>query len=328
VSLHACYASAWVSVILPAAVDDPYPLALFLPVLIALLADPSSWYFRDLARAAEARGHRCVRGEFSRLSGRVGLGRNQVLLEEDPLGTADVVVVRSMPPGSLEQVVLRMDFLSRLEQAGTLVMNPPKGLECAIDKYLTTSRLAAAGLPVPPTICCQTAEQGLAAIAELGGDVVIKPLFGSEGRGIVRVSDPDLGWRVCTTLERLGAALYVQQFIDHGGCDYRVMVLGDRVLGGMRRRSAIDFRTNVARQGTGEPYAPTEREGALALAAAAAVGLPFAGIDLMYDRAGNVTVIEVNGVPGWRAFATVNQQDVADQFVRYLEAQRTGISSS
>ena len=68
-----------------------------------------------------------------------------------------------------------------------------------------TARLQQAGLPVPPTAVCETAEAALAAFDQLGGDVVVKPLFGSEGRGIVRVSDPDLAVRVFRTLERLQA---------------------------------------------------------------------------------------------------------------------------
>jgi ribosomal protein S6--L-glutamate ligase len=223
-----------------------------------------------------------------------------------------------MPLGSLEQVVFRMNVLARLEASGIPVVNPPKSLECAIDKYLTTSRLAAAGLPVPDTVVCQTAEQALAAREQLGGDVVVKPLFGAEGRGIVRVSDADLGWRVFSALERIGAVLYLQQYIDHGGSDVRVLVLGRSVLGGMRRIATTGFRTNVSQQGRAERHDPTDQERDLALRAVAAVGAQFAGVDLLYDRSGRCHVIEVNGVPGWQAFARVNQMDIAAAFVAWL----------
>ncbi len=289
------------------------------PVHIAILADAESWYFRELRRAAEGRGHQCVRGDFSAIVGAVVQNEPLLALGAEQTGPVDRVVVRSMPPGSLEQVILRMDVLARLEAAGIPVVNPPKALECAIDKYLTTARLAAAGWPVPDTVCCQTAEQALEWFHRLGADVVVKPLFGSEGRGIVRVSDPDLAWRVFTALDRIDAAIYLQRFVDHGGCDYRLLVLGDRLLGAMRRRSEGDFRTNVARQGIGEAHAPTESEMELAFQAAQIVGAPFAGIDLLYDHAGAVSVIEVNAVPGWKAFARVNHIDVAAEFIRYLE---------
>ena len=96
-----------------------------------------------------------------------------------------------MPPGSLEQVVFRMDVLNRLQARGVTVLNSPRALEMCVDKYLASACLETAGLPVPPTIVCQDAETALEAFEQLGGDVVVKPLFGSEGRGMVRVSDPD-----------------------------------------------------------------------------------------------------------------------------------------
>src|SRR5205085_5226766 len=104
----------------------------------------------------------------------------------------DAVIVRTMPPGSLEQVVFRMDLLHRLEASGRRVLNPPRALEVCVDKYLASARLDAAGLPTPPTIVCQDAEAAVAAFQELGGDVVVKPLFGSEGKGMVRVNDVEM----------------------------------------------------------------------------------------------------------------------------------------
>jgi len=205
-----------------------------------------------------------------------------------------------------------------LEASGVQVINPPKALECAVDKYLTTARLSAAGLPVPDTVVCESPEAARTAFDQLGGDVVVKPLFGAEGRGIVRVSDPDLAQRVFFTLSRMQSVLYLQRFIDHGGSDVRVLVLDGKVLGGMRRISPNDFRTNVSRQAHAEPHQPTDQECEWAQRAVAATGAVFAGVDILYDRDGRGYVIEVNAVPGWKAFARTNQLDVADVFVRCL----------
>lgn len=288
-------------------------------VNVALLAQPESWYFRDLSRALTARGHPVQRWEFPEIVARIGCDSERFAVGDAHVSDVDAVVVRTMPPGSLEQVVLRMDWLARLEARGVRVVNSPKALECAVDKYLTTSRLAAAGLPVPDTVVCESAAAALTALKELGGDAVVKPLFGSEGRGIVRVSDPDLGARVFHTLERIQAVQYLQRFIDHGGSDVRVLVLGGRVLGGMRRVSPHDFRTNVARNATAQRHTPTMQECDWALQAAAVTGAMFAGVDVLYDRHGRGYVIEVNAVPGWKAFAATNQIDVADRFVQWLE---------
>ena len=301
---------------------------------IGILANDGSWYCSDIERAAGERGHTCARLEFARLAGEHGMRQADDRCPATGavrLSGFDAVLVRTMPPGSLEQVVFRMDLLVRAESAGVRIMNSPKAVECAVDKYLTTARLEAAGLAVPPTVVCQDSETAMDAFVELGGDVVVKPLFGAEGRGICRVSDPDLAFRTFRTLQRLGAVLYIQQFVDHPGYDTRVLVLNGRVLGGMRRFGDGDFRTNVSRRGRSARYSPTDSECEIALQAADAVGALFAGIDLLTtgtdkqsgggSAASRPYVIEANGVPGWRAFNRVNGTDVASSLVRCLESE-------
>jgi ribosomal protein S6--L-glutamate ligase len=278
---------------------------------IALLAGGDGWHVRDLQRAAVRRGHEAVAVDFRRLGAGVAMASN-------PLAGCEAVLVRTMPPGSLEQVVFRMDLLHRWQAQGIPVLNPPGALETCVDKYLASARLEAAGLPVPPTIVCQHADAALEAFAALGGDVVVKPLFGSEGRGMVRVADPDLAWRTFRTLERLQCVLYLQQFIAHPGWDLRVFVLGGRVLTAMRRHARGGWRTNVAQGGRGEPVRLAAAEERLALRAAAAVGAAAAGVDLLPGPGGAWYVLEVNAVPGWRALAPVTDVDVAAEMVRFL----------
>src|SRR5438876_2140252 len=208
----------------------------------AILAGGEGWHVRDLQRAAASLGHDAVAVDFRRVQAAVGGA-------PDSLSDYDGVLVRTMPPGSLEQVVFRMDVLHRLERRGVRVLNPPAAVEACVDKYVTTSRLEAAGLRVPPTVACQHADAALEAFEALGGDVVVKPLFGSEGRGMVRVSDPELAWRTFRAVERTQGVLYLQQFIRHPGWDLRIFVLGGDVLATMRRRSRGDWRTNVAQGG-------------------------------------------------------------------------------
>jgi ribosomal protein S6--L-glutamate ligase len=285
------------------------------------LGNEGSWYYQDLHRAAAILNHDIARLDFPHIASWVHAEETRLVSGEYSLASFDAVIVRTMPPGSLEQVVYRMDALAALEAAGVLVVNPAKAVECAVDKFLTTHRLQRAGLPVPRTVVCEDAEAAMTAFAELGGDVVVKPLFGSEGRGIVRVSDPDLAWRTFRALERLNAVLYLQEFIDHPGWDVRVMVLGGRILGAMRRVNPLDFRTNVSRRASIEPHLPTAMEEAWALAAASAVGAWFAGVDVLYNRAGLGYVIEVNAVPGWRAFAKATGKDIAVELVQKIEAR-------
>jgi ribosomal protein S6--L-glutamate ligase len=277
---------------------------------IAILSSGNGWHARDLQRAATLLGHTAEPIDFRRVSAAIP--------NHTSLSAYDAVIVRTMPPGSLEQVVFRMDVLHQLEAAGKRVSNPPRALEICVDKYLASARLDAAGLPTPPTIVCQDAEAAITAFHQLGGDVVVKPLFGSEGKGMVRVSDIEIAWRTFRTLERLQNILYVQQFIRHPGWDLRVFVINNRVLTAMRRHAKDDWRTNVAQGGRAECVTPTAEEERLALAAARAVGTSVAGIDLLPRPDGGYYVLEVNAVPGWRALAPTTGIDVAREIVRFV----------
>jgi ribosomal protein S6--L-glutamate ligase len=276
---------------------------------IALLASPDSWYAQDLARAAAGR-YEVTPVAFGNLASAVQTGRLQVASGEVPLDAFDCVLVRTMPPGSLEQVVFRMDALGRLEAAGTAVINPARAIEAAVDKYLATAKLQAAGLAVPRTIVCQSVDQAMEAFAALGEDVVVKPLFGSEGRGIARLSDEALALRAFKMLAGLGAVIYVQKFIEHRHCDFRLLVIGERVLG-MKRCNDADWRTNISRGARAEPLEVTAELAELAHRAAASVGASLAGVDLLPARDGTLYAIEVNAVPGWKALARVVEQDIA-----------------
>lgn len=279
---------------------------------IAVLGNPGSWYCNDLKRVAKKHDIRFSRIDFCQLVAAVGNSSPALSGNDVDLSTVDALIVRTMPPGSLEQVVFRMDALWRLEAAGVTILNSPKSIECAVDKYLTTSRLQLAGLNVPETVVCENSEAALEAFEQLGGDVVVKPIFGSEGRGLMRVSDPDIALRTFRTLERINAVLYLQKFIAHEGYDIRALVLDGKVIGGMKRSCPGDFRTNVSRNGKAEPHTLTDSEQELALRAAEAIGTRFAGVDLLSEQSGTCYVIEVNAVPGWRAFQQVTGIDVAE----------------
>ncbi len=158
----------------------------------------------------------------------------------------------------------------------------------------------------------------MTAFANLGGDVVLKPLFGSEGRGMVRITDEETAWRTFRVLEQTGQVIYLQQFVKHPGWDLRAFVIGGKVIAAMRRTAGDDWRTNVAQGGTAERVTLSDSEVSLALRAAEVVGCPLAGVDLLPGPGGELFVIEVNAVPGWKALASACGVDVAKEVVRFL----------
>lgn len=279
---------------------------------VVVVSGKRGWHVQDLERAAAEMGIGLTWRDLHEVQAEVPSG---------PLSepARQRLLVRTLPAGSLEQVIFRLSWLHYWQASGAVVCNKPAALEACVDKFATSWRLAAAGVATPATRVSQTARQALADFNELGGDVVVKPLFGSEGRGQLRISDPDLMWRTAITLERLQAVLYLQRFIPHPGWDVRVLVLGGRVLGAMRRvASSGQWRSNVAQGAAAEPWPIDEELARLSVAAANAVGADFAGVDLLRDERGRWLVLEVNGVPGWRAFAPVTGVDVACRLLDYL----------
>jgi ribosomal protein S6--L-glutamate ligase len=274
-------------------------------VTLAILSGGTGWHVQDLLRAAADLSLTATPLDFR-------------LLTSDSLNPFDAVLVRTMPAGSLEQVVFRMDVLHAFAASGRPVLNPPRAVETCVDKHLTDVRLRAAGLPVPDTLVCQTADDALAGFERLGGDVVVKPLFGSEGRGMVRVTDRELAWRTVRAIEQTGGVLYLQRFVRHPGWDVRAFVIGGRVVAAMKRSARGDWRTNVAQGGTAEPFDLAAAERQLAVRAAAAAGAVVAGVDLLPGPAGEWSVIEVNAVPGWRALSEVCRLDVAKAVINHL----------
>jgi len=284
---------------------------------IGILARADGWYFRDLERAAAGRCQ-LETLRFDQLAAVVGgAAGGRVSAEDGDLGQLDVLLVRSMPPGSLEQIIFRMDALGQLAAGGLPIVNSPRAMETAIDKYLTTARLAAAGLETPETVVCQNREEALAAFHQLGGDVVVKPLFGGEGRGVARLADAALAERTFQLLAQLGAVVYLQRFVEHEGGDLRLMIVGQQVLG-MRRHNPLDWRSNASRGASCEPLAVADDLEKIARRAAAAVGAEIAAVDLLPGLDGRLYAIEVNASPGWRALSRTLGVDVAALVLDHL----------
>ena len=285
---------------------------------VAILSARQGWHTDQLCRALAERGHEGRVLPYETLVAHLGGGGSAPAMTagDEDLGACAAVLARIIPAGSLEQIVFRVDALHTLEERGIPVVNPARTIERTVDKLWTTALLEQAGLRVPETVVCEGADVALAAFRALG-DVIVKPLFGSMGLGMVRVTDEDMAFRVFRTLETLRGVYYVQRTIDHGGCDVRAFVVGSRVIGAIER-SAPGWKTNLARGGHARPVTLEPEQTELALAAARAVGADYAGVDLLPARDGTVYVVEVNGIPGWRGLQEATSHDVAAAIVELL----------
>jgi ribosomal protein S6--L-glutamate ligase len=287
---------------------------------VAVVGEPTGWHVGRLTQRLTALGHRATVVRWRDIGATAGDCPER--FSPAALDEADAVVVRGMPGAAatddrLESVVFRMDALARLAARGTAVINSPRALEAAIDKYLSAARLAAAALPVPRCRVAQGLEAADQARQELGGDCALKPIFGSQGRGIVRVSSrADL---VAATPDPGTNHLYLlQEFVPHRGWDVRVLVVGPRVFAMRRLAAPGDWRTNVALGGTPEPFEPPADWVELAIRAARCLETEVAGVDLLPAADGRVLLLEVNGVPGWRALEASTGHDVTGAVAEYI----------
>jgi RimK family alpha-L-glutamate ligase len=285
-----------------------------------ILSARTGWHTDELCRALGERGHLGVVLPYESLVARIA---NDSRLEsaDVPVFDADVVLARIIPGGSLEQIIFRVDALHWIEDRGIPVVNSPRAIERTVNKFYTTALLREAGLPTPETVVCESIDSAMTAVRAMG-DVVIKPIFGSLGHGMVRVSDPDVAIRVVRALDQTRAVFYVQRAIDHGGRDVRAFVVGGRVLGAIERHAPEgDWRTNVARGASARAFELPPAWEQLALRAAAAVGADYAGVDLLPSRDGDVFVLEVNGIPGWEGLQQATGLDVAAAIVEHAIAR-------
>jgi len=288
-------------------------------VRIAILAARQGWHTEELCRALAERGHEGRVLPYEALVARLGGAGSALSASGEDLGGCAAVLARIIPAGSLEQVIFRVDALHTLEERGIPVINSPRAIERTVDKLWTSALLERAGLPVPETVVCEHPDEALAAFRALG-DVIVKPLFGSMGLGMVRVTTEEMAFRVFRTLETIRGVYYVQRAIDHEGCDVRAFVVGDRVVGAIERRAA-GWRTNIARGGQARAITPSGPWAELALRAARAVGADYAGVDLLPAPDGTVYVVEVNGIPGWRGLQQATSSDVAAAIVEHCLAR-------
>jgi RimK family alpha-L-glutamate ligase len=193
------------------------------------------------------------------------------------------------------------------------VVNGPWAIEQTIDKFLASALLARAGLATPRTIACERAEDALEAYDELGGDVIVKPLFGSMGAGMTRVDDRDVAYRVFHALELERAVYYLQEALPPDR-DMRAFVVGGRVLAAIERIGS-GWRGNLARGAQARAADLSAEQERLCVEAAAALGADYAGVDLLGDR-----VLELNGIPGWHGLQEATGADVAAALVEHVES--------
>ena len=275
---------------------------------IAVAVSEPDWQARSLLEAFRALGAeaRAIRLADCAFDTAVRSGLRIAGFEELP----QAVLVRTIGAGTFEEVTRRLGILHALGGLGVVVWNRATAIERCVDKSMTSFLLARAGVATPASFAVEGREPAEAMVRREQGPLVVKPLFGSQGRGLRLVRQP----QELPEQEAVAGVYYLQRFVPTGEAtgfrDFRLLVCGGAVLAAMTRR-ACDWITNVRRGGVPEALSPDDDLVAAALGAVEAVGADYAGVDLIRDPGGEAMVIEVNSMPGWRGLQSVTEASIA-----------------
>lgn len=279
---------------------------------IGILSSQRGYHVLALEAAVRAKGCEPLFFNITRLAGRIR-GAPAVEARGADIGACRAVIVRTIPAGSLEQIIFRMDVLHRLENLGVRVINSASAIERTVDKYYTSFLLADAGIPTPRSLVTEDFDAALEACRTMG-DVILKPLFGSEGKGMVRVGDEETAYRVLRAWELNRNIYYIQEYLPHFQEDIRAFVVGGRVEAAMLRRGT-GWKTNFSQGAEVRPVELSARMAELALEASRLLGLDYAGVDLMRAEDGETYVLEINSIPGWRGLQKTTSRDIAGSII-------------
>ncbi|MEQ1637465.1 MAG: RimK family alpha-L-glutamate ligase [Methylococcales bacterium] len=292
---------------------------------VVIFTDDPGWHGRQLSLAFGVRGY-CA--EYVSITACKLVIDGSSLPIEIPgflQKLPDAIFVRGVPGGSLEEVVFYLDILHALKIVGVPVYNDACAIEKSVDKGMTSFLLQQAGLPTPVTWEVRDCSEALTIVEKelaQGRMVMSKPLFGSQGEGIRRIEKmSDSLW-----LTSSRGIYYLQRFVQCGGdgfSDMRVFVINGQAVAAMRRRGQ-SWLNNVARGAYCEIVAIDTGMGQLAVQAALALNMDYAGVDIIQDQSGRYTIIEVNSIPAWKGLQSVCEINIAqlmvdDLLVRYLD---------
>jgi tetrahydromethanopterin:alpha-L-glutamate ligase len=312
---------------------------------VAIMTDESGWHTRQLQAALRARGcmGRCVDLADCRID--TSASWHGLVIPGFGRELPDAVLVRGIAGGTFEQVTKRLGVLHALRDLGVPVYNDARAIERSVDKSMTSLLLHAARIPTPPTWATESqAHAQRIAMREgaAGHALVLKPLFGSQGKGLQRVGHVDGAYRPLPPIDKAyGSLAYLQRFvppISSPGFDWRVLVVGGRAITAMRRVSE-HWVHNVAQGARCEPAETAGEVSRLAEGAALALGMDYAGVDLIpaAPQAASATphgiqVLEVNGIAAWQGLQRVTGFNIAraivdDLLERKLARTRSGAGS-
>lgn len=286
---------------------------------VAIFTDETGWHTRQLQAAMRARGAegRCIDLEDCRID--TAATWHGLVLPGFGEALPDAAIVRGIAGGTFEQVTKRLGVLHALRELGVPVYNDARAIERSVDKGMTSLLLHAARVQTPPTWAMESPAQAQRLVTResaAGRALVLKPLFGSQGKGLQRVGRVDGVHVPLPDLKDYGGLAYLQRYVPAiatPGFDWRVLVIGGRAATAMRRIGTTWIH-NVKQGARVEPAALDGALAELSERAAATLQMDYAGVDILPTPDGP-KVLEVNGVAAWQGLQKVTRFSIARALV-------------
>ena len=213
----------------------------------------------------------------------------------------------------------------RLESNGIRLFNSARAVELCDNKILMYQELAKHNVRIPKTFIAPKTFEGLGytkldfvnqVIAQIGLPFVVKEAYGSFGEQVYLAGSKEEAYQI---IKQIGYKDFLmQEYISSSkGRDVRINVVGDQAIVSMLRENKNDFRSNISSGGTGERYEPNQEFIALAIKATKALGLSFAGVDVMFGEGGPI-ICELNSNPQFASTLKATGVNLANYIVGYI----------
>ena len=287
--------------------------------IVILSRQPELYSTRALVEAAEARGHQADVLDTLKFDIRVSRKTPELFFEGEPVGPVDAVIPRIGASITFYGLAVVRQF----EMMGVYCLNESQAIARSRDKLRCLQVLSRHDIGVPPTVFTRTPEHVRRCIEMADGPpVVVKLLQGTQGIGVVLAETERGASSVIEAFHGLDENILIQKFIQEAkGADIRAFVVGGRVVAAMKRQGAVgEFRSNLHRGGSAAAFKLPAEYRKTALAAAKALGLRVAGVDLIESAEGPM-VMEVNSSPGLEGITKATGVDVAGEVIQHVERE-------
>ena len=290
------------------------------PLRIALLTqEPKNYSSSRLIEAAEKRGHIIEPINTSRCYMRMGTLDSEVHYDGRVLPRYDAVIPRI----GARITSYGMAVLRQFSNTGAYCLNSADAIGASRDKLLAHQLLARVKVGMPITAFASSPQDSKELVKLVGTKgVVVKLLESTQGRGVVLAETQKAAESLVDAFRQLNASFLVQEFVkEAAGADTRCFVIGNKVVGAMKRQAAEgEFRSNLHRGGSATKVTLSKAERDTARKAAKILGLSVAGVDILQTEDGP-KVLEVNSSPGLEGIEGATGKDISSLIIEHLESK-------